>query len=121
MHQDHADTLLFPFQKISSSFEMIESVLQPVIIDFDTDSNKLINELRFSQSALSIARGLQRYLVQIPKRGFDQLLKAGCIEIIESEKFGNQFCILTNNSLYNDTAGLSWDNPTFLDAENLVL
>lgn len=121
MHEDHADTLLFPFQKISSNFEMIESVLQPVIIDYDSDSNKLINELRFSQSALSIARGLQRYLVQIPKRGYDQLLKAGCIEIVESEKFGNQFCILTNNSLYNATAGLSWDNPTFLDAENLVL
>lgn len=131
MHNDHARNLSFPFQNIAKAFSMIESHLQPVIVpwsDNDKDAKTkgtkaldLIQQLRFAEKVGGIARLLQPYLVQIPKTGFEALRKAGAISVIAPDKFGAQFWMLENMDLYTDDAGLSWGNPTFMDAEKTVL
>ncbi len=121
MHNNHAPNLSFPFQNIAKAFSMIESHLQPVIVPLDRNAKGLVQSLRIAEKVGGIARQLQPYLVQVPKTGFEALRKAGAISVIASEKFGDQFWMLENMDLYTEDAGLSWENPTFIDAEKTVL
>lgn len=121
MHKDHAPKLTFPFQNIAKAFNMIESHLLPVIVPLDDKASGLVQSLHFAQKVGGIARQLQPYLVQIPKTGFEVLRKAGAISVIAPEKFGTQFWMLENMNLYDLDAGLSWEDPTFINAEKTVL
>lgn len=122
IHHNHARNLSFPFQNIAHDFRMIETHLKPVIVEFDDKAKSLVEDLRFSDGVQGIARNLQQYLVQIPESGFMALWKAGVIENIAPEKFGDQFWVLRNkDSLYSDYAGLSWENPTYIKAESTVM
>ena len=100
---------------------MIETYLKPVIIEFDDNDKKLVRNLEFAENVGAIARQLQVYLVQMPKNGFKELLKVGAIKPIKPEKFGNQFWRLIDTDLYNREAGLSWDNPVFMEAEKTII
>jgi CRISPR-associated endonuclease/helicase Cas3 len=121
MHSDHISALTFPFQNIAKALSMIDSHLLPVIVPIDKVAQQLIQDLRFSQSVGGIARKLQMYLVQIPKTGFDALRQFGAIACIEPEKFGDQFWVLEKMDLYSNTAGLSWHDPVFTQAEHMVM
>jgi len=119
-HHNHLPKLSFPFQNIARDYSMIDAHLKPVIILFDEGAATLIESLKFAESVGGIARQLQRYLVQIPEKGFKELHKAGAIQTIAPERLGDQFWMLINKDLYNDVAGLSWENPTYIKSENLV-
>lgn len=119
-HREHLPKLSFPFQNIARDYSMIEAHLKPVIIEFDEEAAALIESLKFAESVGGIARQLQRYLVQIPEKGFIELHKSGAIQPVASEQLGDQFWVLINKDLYNDVAGLSWANPTYIKSENLV-
>lgn len=119
-HNNHCRNLSFPFQNIARDFRMIETRLKPVIIEFDDKAKKLLQDLEFTENIGGIARQLQVYLVQIPENGFKELLKAGAIKPIKPEKFGDQFWRLIDSDLYHKEAGLSWDNPYFIQSENGV-
>lgn len=120
-HQKHARNLSFPFQNIARDFRMIETHLKPVIIEFDKEAEGLVSALWVAENVGGIARKLQSYLVQIPESGFKELFKVGAIEAIASERYGDQFWRLTNASLYHKDAGLSWENPTYINAEKTVM
>lgn len=123
-HQNHARNLSFPFQNIARDFCMIESHLKPVIVEFNQEAEGLVQALwakEHKESIGSTARKLQSYLVQIPESGFKALLEFGAIEAIAPKKYGDQFWVLRNKSLYNDVAGLSYDNPIFLEHEKTVI
>lgn len=119
-HRNHLSKLSFPFQNIARDYSMIGAHLKPVIIEFDEEAATLIESLNFAESVGGIARQLQRYLVQIPDKGFKELHKSGAIQTVAPERFGDQFWVLINKDLYNDVAGLSWENPTYIKSENLV-
>ncbi len=121
MHSDHANSFNFPFQNIAQAFTMIDSHLLPIIVPRDDVAEKLINDLRFADGVGGIARGLQPYLVQVPKAGFEALRSAGAISCIEPQKFGDQFWRLESMDLYSNEAGLSWENPLFIKAESKVM
>jgi len=121
-HNNHCRKLSFPFQNIARDFRMIETRLKPVIIAFDDNAAKLMQDLEFAENIGGIARQLQVYLVQIPEQGFKELLKVGAVESIKPEKFGDQFWRLTDSDLYDDEAGLSWDKESlvFMEAEKTI-
>jgi CRISPR-associated helicase, Cas3 family len=48
------------------------------------------------------------------------LYKAGRIEPINGKNFGKQFYTLIGLDLYDDVAGLSWEDNVFIKAENSV-
>lgn len=121
MHNDTGQSLDFPFQTIADKFRMIESHMQPLIIPFDGEAENLISSLRHADHIGGLLRKLQPYTVQIPEKALAALYKAGRIEPINEKNFGKQFYTLIGLDLYDDVAGLSWDNPYFLQEENSIL
>ena len=120
LHKGHTDKLTFPFQDIAQCFRLIESVMKPIFIPFDAQAKALLKELETTDSVSAILRRLQPYIVQIPQQGFNILMSAGVIQTIAPHRFNDQFWLLINDSLYDQNCGLSWDNPTFIEADKLI-
>ena len=120
MHNDTGQSLDFPFQTIADKFRMIESHMQPLIIPFDVEAENLISSLRYADHIGGLLRKLQPYTVQIPEKALAALYKAGRIEPINEKNFGKQFYTLIGLDLYDDVAGLSWEDTEFLKGESLV-
>ena len=120
MHNDTGQSLDFPFQTIADKFRMIESHMQPLIIPFDVDAENLISSLHHADHIGGLLRKLQPYTVQIPEKALAALYKAGRIEPINEKNFGKQFYTLIGLDLYDDVAGLSWEDVDFLKVEMLV-
>lgn len=120
VHDENRREFSFPFQNIARDFKMIEAHMKPVIIPFDDEARQLIASLSYAEHTGGIARKLQQYVVQVPEKGFESLVKVGSVQTITPEIFGDQFWVLVNESLYNERAGLQWDSPEFIQAEKLV-
>ena len=120
MHNDAGQSLDFPFQTIVDKFRMIESHMQPLIIPFDVDAENLISSLHHADHIGGLLRKLQPYTVQIPEKALAALYKAGRIEPINEKNFGKQFYTLIGLDLYDEVAGLSWEDTAFLKGESLV-
>lgn len=110
-----------PMDTLAEQFKMIDSVQMPVIIPFDDEARSAIRDLQFVDGLQGISRRLQRYLVQVPRHGFEALRKAGAIEAVRPKEWGDQFMVLANESLYDRDVGLSWDNPAFIASSSLVV
>lgn len=112
-----------PLETLASEFRMIDSAQVPVIVPFDEDEEgkacEYIDALHHAKKCGGLARKLQPYLVQLSPQAFQVLLKAGAVQPIAPEKWGDQFMLLTNKDLYDKSYGLSWDNPTFVEADKL--
>ena len=121
MHNDTGQSLDFPFQTIADKFRMIESHMQPLIIPFDAEAENLISSLHHANHIGGLLRKLQPYTVQIPEQAIAALYKAGRIEPINEQNFGKQFYTLIGLDLYDEVAGLSWEDTAFLKGESLVL
>ena len=120
MHNDTGQSLDFPFQTIADKFRMIESHMQPLIIPFDGEAENLISSLHHADHIGGLLRKLQPYTIQIPEKALAALYKAGRIEPINEKNFGKQFYTLIGLDLYDDVAGLSWEDTAFLKGESLV-
>ena len=119
MHNDTGQSLDFPFQTIADKFRMIESHMQPLIIPFDGEAENLISSLHHADHIGGLLRKLQPYTVQIPEKALAALYKAGRIEPINEKNFGKQFYKLIGLDLYDEVAGLSWEDTEFLKGESL--
>ena len=120
MHSNAGQSLDFPFQTIADKFRMIESHMQPLIIPFDGEAENLISSLYHTDHIGGLLRKLQPYTVQISEKALAALYKAGRIEPINEKNFGKQFYTLIGLDLYDDVAGLSWEDTEFLKGESLV-
>ena len=120
MHNDTGQSLDFPFQTIADKFRMIENHMQPLIIPFDVEAENLINNLHHADHIGGLLHKLQPYTVQIPEKALAALYKAGRIEPINEKNFGKQFYTLIGLDLYDEVAGLSWEDTAFLKGESLV-
>ncbi len=118
--------LNFPFETIAREFKLIETPMVPVIVPYDGvngddgRAERLLNELNWVERPGWVARKLQPYTVQIPPLARSALLSAGSVTVVREELFGQQFIVLTNRDLYRTDVGLTWDDPSFHKAENLV-
>ena len=119
-HSKAAKSLDFPFQTIADKFRMIKSPMLPLIIPFDRKAEKLIDALRHADHIGGLLRKLQPYTVQIPEKALASLYTGGRIEPINEKNFGKQFYTLIGLDLYDEVAGLSWEDNAFLKNENLV-
>ena len=114
----------FPFQNIARDFRMIESHLIPIIVPFDDQARQRLEALRCAEHAGALARQLQRYMVQVPKRVFAEWLKIGAVSAIAPERFGGQYYELTqsfNSSFYSKDAGLNLSDSNAILAESLII
>ncbi len=108
-----------PMETLATKFRMIDSVQMPVIVPYDDEARDALEQLRFAEGSVGLARKLQPYLVQLPRQGFDALYQARAIAPVAPEKWGDQFMVLTHMDLYHPRFGLHWDNPTFIHSERL--
>jgi CRISPR-associated endonuclease/helicase Cas3 len=118
-----------PYEQMARQFQMIESNMKPVIVRYTgsgeagqkSEISRLLDELAYAQYPGKIAKHLQRYLVQIPEYGFKALAAVGAIQPINKQRFGEQFMELVKPDLYDPKCGLTWDDPTFVAAEQSVM
>lgn len=110
-----------PYETLADKFRMIESNMFPILIPYDDIARQALEGLRYAEKCGGLARILQPYIVQVPERGYVELQKAGAIQPVKPEKFGEQFMELINPSLYDERFGLNWDNPFFIQAESMVI
>ena len=102
-------------------FRLIDSVQESVIVPWDDTARDAIRAMQFSDKVGGLARKLQPYIVQVPRRAFESLRKAGSVQPIAPERWGEQFQTLVNMDLYSDRFGLWWEEPTFLATASTVL
>jgi CRISPR-associated endonuclease/helicase Cas3 len=122
---ESAPGMNFRFADVAEAFRIIEEAMVPVIIPASAHAvagapNELIQSIPHRKSAGCIARDLQRFIVQIPRRARARLVAAGVAHAIEPGKFGDQFIILDNDALYSDGGGLRWADPTYRDIESTM-
>ena len=104
----------FPFADIADAFHLIDDTQVPVIVPYDTGGGDLKKQLRALEHVKlpgGIARKLQPYLVQIPRKSRMELIAAGAARVIRAKEFGQQFVVLDNSDLYHPVTGLNWDDP----------
>jgi CRISPR-associated endonuclease/helicase Cas3 len=106
----------FPFRVIAGKFRIIEEFTDPVIIPFNDEAGKIINELKYSEFPSHAVRKAQRFTVQIHRKALAGLICAGSVEVVNE-----QYYVLTNMDLYKDDIGLFFDDPTFRTVEGLII
>lgn len=109
-----------PLETLATRFRMLESVQMPVIVPLDDDARSALEGLRHAEKSGGLARRLQPYLVQLPRQAYDALCRAGAVQPVALEKWGEQFMVLMNMNLYSREHGLAWDDPTFVRSEQLL-
>ncbi|MEW5718610.1 MAG: CRISPR-associated helicase Cas3', partial [Chloroflexota bacterium] len=70
---------IYKFATVAEKFRVIEDVTHTVIIPFDEEAKRLIEELKFTQYPSSTLRKLQPYTVSIYEGEFDALSSQGVI------------------------------------------
>jgi len=106
----------FPFRRVAGKFQVIESGREDIIIPWDEDGEGLVRELRYVKNPGSLSRRLQRYTVQVQPHTLAFLVAAGGVEKVQE-----RFNVLVNMDLYRDDLGLCPDDPTFYEAESLIV
>ena len=115
-----------PFETVAREFHLIETEMRPVIIPYPSSdglfgtAEKVFEMIEQAERAGTIAREFQPCVVQVPPFARSALLAAGAVRLAREERFGDQFAVLTNRDLYRPEVGLTWDDPTFRKAEELV-
>lgn len=112
----------FAFRSVAEDFQMIESGMAPVIVPFDEDAQAAIRKLTVPEvSSGAIARALQTYIVQIPPRARDALVRNGHVTFAAPALRGDQFAELTDMRLYDEAAGLLWEDAGEIPAEDFIV
>jgi CRISPR-associated endonuclease/helicase Cas3 len=75
----------FKFETAARLFQIIEDATETVIIPYNEEAKKLIEELKFTQYPSSILRKLQPYTVSIYESEFDKLSTKGVILTIDDK------------------------------------
>ena len=111
--QNAGNQMEFPFADIAAAFRMIPDGGVPLVIMGGAwgAPEELLQGFATQQSphAGTIARALQVYQVQIPEKRRKGLMDVGAAEIWCPDRFGEQFVLLRNKTLYDENTGLSFE------------
>ncbi|MFP4581898.1 MAG: CRISPR-associated helicase Cas3' [Desulfococcaceae bacterium] len=105
----------FPFKDIAGKFRFIKDGQEPIIVPYDEEAERLIEELRYTPHPASTARKLQRYTVQVWPYQMREL-EMGAVETIQG-----CFRVLINSDIYHPSMGLQPEDPSHHEPENLVI
>jgi CRISPR-associated endonuclease/helicase Cas3 len=108
----------FAYRTVGETFRMIESGLEPVIVRWDENAEKAVQEIGVEAiSSGRIARKLQTYTVQVPPKARDLLIRNGHVSFERPDLRGDQFAVLRTGSLYRPEVGLVWEEAEYLAEE----
>jgi len=111
----------FAFRTVAEEFRLIKSGLCPIIIAKDRTARQALDGLAHGTRPGGIARKLQPFIVQVPPRARTLMLANGHVKFIEEARFGDQFAVLVNDTLYDKSTGLLWENAEYLSMENGII
>jgi CRISPR-associated endonuclease/helicase Cas3 len=106
----------FPFKEVDRKFKIIRDAMEPLIIPFNREAEKIIRGLRYVDLPGPLIRKAQRFTIQVPPRVLSTLEAAGGVERIH-----DQYTILTNRGLYQNDLGLCPEDPAFHEVEGLIV
>jgi len=93
--------LSFPFRSIAEDFRLIDRDTLPVIIPWDDECEKLMEEAAWNPYPFSLARRFQPYIVQVYPNEFIELVRARALKTV-----AGTFHFLVDSSLYCEETGL---------------
>lgn len=105
----------FPFRVVATKFKIIEEGMEPIIIPWNSEAERIVDELRYSAFPAAAARKAQRFTIQVYPQVLYELLNAGSVE-----RLHEQYNVLINRDLYREDLGLCPENPTFHCIESLI-
>ena len=113
----------FSFREVGETFRLIQSGLEPVIIDREEETHKALRDLAHTERPGGIARRLQAYVVQVNPRFREQLVRNSHVYFAERGRLGDQFAVLSlfTKSLYREDVGLLWEDADAFYNEALIL
>ena len=110
---------------VAEAFRLIDETTAPVIVPHNASeygaSGDVMSALRHATFLGGLRRALQPHTVPVPHRARLALIEVGAVEIVRADEFGDEFAVLANASLYNAASGLDWNDPTFHEAEGLIV
>jgi len=111
----------FAFREAARKFRMIESTMVPVVIPIDDAAKKSVHELAVEPIPSGvIARKLQSYIVQVPPKARDLLLRNGHVAFERPDLRGDQFAVLKSMGFYTKETGLLWEDGEYLAVEATI-
>ncbi|MEA3362484.1 MAG: CRISPR-associated helicase Cas3' [Thermodesulfobacteriota bacterium] len=108
--------LYFPFREVAKDFRFIEDESIGVIIPKEPESEKLVQELRYTEFPRSVLRKLQQYSVSVRTNELRELQAAGALEVLH-----DRFPVLCNLKAYSGDVGLRVDKGEVWGASGLVV
>jgi CRISPR-associated endonuclease/helicase Cas3 len=91
----------FDFKTAAQNFRIIEDNTVSIIIPFDVEAMRLIEELKFSTYPASTIRKLQPYSINIYEQEYQALNGKGAIEVIS-----DHYAALSDASYYDQQTGV---------------
>ncbi|MCB9960144.1 MAG: CRISPR-associated helicase Cas3' [Rhodospirillaceae bacterium] len=106
----------YPFADIGAAFRLIEDTQAPIIIPASKHLPRnapadLLRALEVAERPGGLARRLQPYLVQVPRKTRTDLCNAGAAVAVQPDRFGDQFVKLVDATRYDPALGLDWAEP----------
>ena len=112
----------FAYRRVAQDFRVIESGMVPVIVAVEEDARKAVDKIGIAEiSSGRLARDLQSFIVQVPPKARDLLIRNGHVVFVAPELRGDQFAVLRNESLYREDTGLIWEDADYLSVEGSVV
>lgn len=112
----------FAYRGVAQDFRMIESGMEPVIVAVEEDAKKAVDKIRIPEiSSGRLARELQSYVIQVPPKARDLLIRNGHAVFVAPELRGDQFAVLQSKDLYRGDAGLIWEDAGYLSVEGSLV
>lgn len=99
-HKD-TDELDFDFKKAADEFRMIENNTVAVVIPYDEEAKKILEQARHHPFPYKFARQLQMYTVNIYEKEFERIQSKGVIET-----YNETYEVLTHMDFYDEQTGL---------------
>lgn len=112
-----AGGLDFAFREIAEAYRLIESAMVPVVIPLGEAAKEAERLGRPEVSSGTLARALQRHMVQVPPRARERLIACGKAHFAWPDLRGDQFVVLDALDLYHEDSGLRWEDAEYLGAE----
>jgi CRISPR-associated endonuclease/helicase Cas3 len=112
----------FAFREVARKFRMIESNMVPVIVPWDSKAQQAVDKLNLKKIPSGIiARELQTYVVQVPSKARELLIRCGHVAFESPALRADQFAVLQKASLYDPEVGLLWETPEYLALEDMFM
>lgn len=123
---DRASTADFPFAAISGAFRMIREAMEPVVVPWrarpdDDAADSLLTRIAAQQRPRAAdLRGLQQYVVPVPRQARDAWLAAGVLGPVHAA-LGDRLLRFADAANYDPQTGVRLDDLYFRSSEMNVI